>query len=112
MRAVGDSSQRVRALRQQYRHAQAWRLVPCKVAHIKKRKVVIIVMSVFRQVGVSDSGIKTVVEELVDDPPNPGLRPEHCGFVNEDLECLGCGVKLGCVKKGFCYRLDGQRAFK
>lgn len=42
-------------------------------------------------------------------------RPENCSFVNEDLECLGCGRKMGCInyirKNGFptyCPKVDGQ----
>lgn len=33
----------------------------------------------------------------------PFVRPEHCGASNEELECLGCGWKLGVVRhRGIC----------
>ena len=43
---------------------------------------------------------------------NANQRPENCGFSNEDLECLGCGVKLGLVKEGRCYGVEGKEALK
>lgn len=44
--------------------------------------------------------------------PRRTTPPEGCGLSNEDLECLGCGQKLGCIKPGHCYAVDGQAAFK
>lgn len=38
--------------------------------------------------------------------------PQNCGFTNEDLECLGCGVKLRLLKPGHCYAVEGSRALK
>lgn len=38
--------------------------------------------------------------------------PSQCGFSTEDLDCLGCGVKLGCVKPGHCYAVEGKRALR
>ena len=35
-------------------------------------------------------------------------RPEHCGRSNEDLECLGCGHKLGLLKDGECPKMRPQ----
>lgn len=29
-----------------------------------------------------------------------GVNRWHCGMSNEELECLGCGEKLGCVRAG------------
>jgi len=37
-------------------------------------------------------------------------RPSHCGFSDEDLCCLGCGQKLGCIQPGHCYAVEGQAA--
>ena len=42
----------------------------------------------------------------------PDRPPEHCHISNEDLECLGCGVKLGCIKSGHCYFVEGEAAKK
>lgn len=42
--------------------------------------------------------------------PRPTRRPEDCGMSNEDFECLGCGVKLGCLNDGKCYAVDGETA--
>lgn len=42
----------------------------------------------------------------------PKTPPKECGFSNEDLECLGCGTKLGCVKPGHCYVVEGSAALK
>lgn len=44
--------------------------------------------------------------------PRPKYRPSDCGFSNEDLECLGCGHKLGCIKSGHCYAVEGRGALK
>jgi hypothetical protein len=30
----------------------------------------------------------------------PRHAPRDCGMSNEELECLGCGKKLGCVRAG------------
>lgn len=30
------------------------------------------------------------------------MRPDGCGRSNEDLECLGCGYKLGAIRRGTC----------
>lgn len=40
------------------------------------------------------------------------MPPTGCGMCNEDLECLGCGVKLGCVEPGHCYAVEGKSALK
>ena len=42
----------------------------------------------------------------------PKRKPEDCGMSNEELECLGCGRKLGCIRPGHCYAVEGQSAFK
>ena len=42
--------------------------------------------------------------------PRPKYPPVGCGQSNEDLECLGCGAKLGCIKPGHCYAVEGERA--
>lgn len=39
-------------------------------------------------------------------------RPHECGVSNEDLECLGCGEKIGLIKLGHCYYLEGRAALK
>ena len=44
--------------------------------------------------------------------PRPKSQPRDCGFANEDLECLGCGMKLGCVNPGPCYFVEGEAALK
>lgn len=38
--------------------------------------------------------------------------PQDCGFMNEDLECLGCGVKLRLLEPGHCYAVEGSDALK
>jgi len=42
----------------------------------------------------------------------PTTPPRECGFTNEDLECMGCGQKLGCIQPGHCYAVEGEDAFK
>lgn len=42
----------------------------------------------------------------------PESPPRDCGFSNEDLECMGCGTKLGCVVPGHCYLVEGEDALK
>ncbi len=42
----------------------------------------------------------------------PKSPPQDCGFSNEELECLGCGEKLGCIKGGHCYAVEGKDALK
>jgi len=44
--------------------------------------------------------------------PQPKHRPADCGFSNEDLECLGCGMKLGLIKDGHCYKVEGSAALE
>ncbi|MDP3999500.1 MAG: hypothetical protein Q8P76_02825 [bacterium] len=44
--------------------------------------------------------------------PRPKTPPRDCGFSNEQLECLGCGAKLGCIKSGHCYAIEGESAYK
>jgi len=60
-------------------------------------------MTVYRDTGAV---IQPVVEE------RPTRRPAGCGSVNEDLECLGCGEKMGCVIPGHCYAVEGEAAKK
>jgi hypothetical protein len=42
----------------------------------------------------------------------PTYPPEHCKFINEDLECLGCGAKVHCIKPGHCVAVEGDKAYK
>lgn len=42
----------------------------------------------------------------------PKSPPRDCGSSNEDLECLGCGEKLGHIAPGHCYLVEGKVAFK
>ncbi len=44
--------------------------------------------------------------------PRPTSRPRDCCSSNEDLECLGCGKKLGCIEPGHCYLVEGQASLK
>lgn len=44
--------------------------------------------------------------------PRPKRPPHDCGLSNEDLECLGCGQKLGCIKPDHCYAVEGKKALK
>ena len=53
------------------------------------------------------SGVLRAVEV-----PRPKIRPEDCGFSNEDLECLGCGEKLGCIVPGRCWAVEGNSVLK
>lgn len=56
--------------------------------------------------GLKDGVIQKVE---IDRPKSP---PEGCQSSNEDLECLGCGYKLGCIKDGHCYAVLGSDALK
>ena len=44
--------------------------------------------------------------------PRPKEPPRHCGSSNEDLECLGCGCKIGCLEPGHCYAVEGRAAYR
>jgi len=44
------------------------------------------------------------------EPQSMKFPPESCGMSNENLECLGCGVKIGTFKSGLCYAGFGERA--
>lgn len=66
----------------------------------------------------ANSGVTVVAYEVKGgcfqpvERPRPKSPPRDCGFSNEDLECLGCGVKLGCIKPGHCYLVEGEVARK
>jgi hypothetical protein len=60
-------------------------------------------MMVWRVIG----GVLPIVEA-----PRPTMQPRDCKMIDEDLECLGCGVKVGCVEPGHCYAMEGKSAYK
>lgn len=46
------------------------------------------------------------------DVPRPTTPPSGCGFSDVDLTCEGCGCKLGSLKPGRCYAVEGNAALK
>ncbi len=72
------------------------------------------IMGVLRLLGLNAvSGLKEARRRIGTEPQaRPASPPEGCGVSNEDLECLGCGIKIGCVKSGHCYAVEGKAALK
>lgn len=67
------------------------------------------VMGVLKLLGLRVSGLKEARRLIgTAEPERPQSPPKGCGVSNEDLECLGCGVKIGCVKSGHCYAVEGE----
>lgn len=53
------------------------------------------------------NGVQKFVEA-----PRPKTPPRNCKFSDEDLACLGCGQKLGCIKPEHCYAVEGKSSLK
>jgi hypothetical protein len=69
------------------------------------------VMGVLKLLGLKVSGLKEARRLIgTEQPARAQSPPKDCGVSNEDLECLGCGVKIGCLKKGSCYAVEGEAA--
>lgn len=90
---------------------------PKKAKKVKKKKLGIIVPQ--DGVGAVQVHLPVVEKEIVPLPPPvpekfaPQLRatrPSACGYINESLQCIGCGVPEAAIRAMHCVAVHGKAA--
>lgn len=70
-------------------------------------------MGVLKLLGLKVSGLREARRLIgTEQPTRPQVPPVNCRMSNEDLECLGCGIKIGRLKLGHCYAVEGEASLK